>query len=74
MSTSGLHFALSSSTTRFGPRLGNLTLNRSGDAKVTLETPGLSASTSRGVIPHLSRDHYGATEVVKLVQVPWESL
>ncbi len=64
---------LTPSTTRFGPRLGNILLNRNEQSEVQIQTPNFLTSTSRGVIPHLSRDHYGSPGI-SWINVPFESL
>jgi hypothetical protein len=60
----------------FGPRLGTATLQRPGDSSVsvTVETPAMITSTSRGVVPHLSRDHQASAEAICWMNVPIESL
>ncbi|KAF8523658.1 hypothetical protein JB92DRAFT_3094001 [Gautieria morchelliformis] len=65
---------------KFSPRLGQLSVTRPGHdtpenrgGKVELLTPGLMASTTRGVIPHLTRDNVRRTPCVKWVHVPFES-
>ena len=60
--------------TPFGPRLGLLSLQREDGSVLQIETPGLITTTSRGVVPHLSRDHTSLTEAVRWVQLPFESL
>ncbi|KAJ7594090.1 tRNA-guanine(15) transglycosylase-like protein [Mycena floridula] len=52
---------------RFGPRIGSFALGNS-----TLDSPGIIASTSRGVVPHLSRDHY-ETKAIRWVNLPFET-
>ncbi|ETW77151.1 hypothetical protein HETIRDRAFT_65670 [Heterobasidion irregulare TC 32-1] len=56
----------------FGPRLGKLSLNRP-DAMLEILTPGIITSTSRGVVPHLSRDNTRATDAIRWVHVPFET-
>ena len=70
-----LTFDLSSSNppSDFGPRLGKLSLNRP-DATLEILTPGIITSTSRGVVPHLSRDNTRATDAIRWVHVPFETL
>ncbi|KXN87057.1 hypothetical protein AN958_09403 [Leucoagaricus sp. SymC.cos] len=70
----GMSFSLlTPPTTRFGPRLGTVLLKRPGStAEISIQTPSFLASTSRGVIPHLSRDHYGSTGI-RWVNLPFES-
>ncbi|EKM55646.1 uncharacterized protein PHACADRAFT_256420 [Phanerochaete carnosa HHB-10118-sp] len=59
----------------FGPRLGTVSVQRKDvDGTVEIKTPGLITTTSRGVVPHLSRDHTSFTEAVRWVQLPFESL
>lgn len=48
----------------FGPRIGRLTLARSGlvdvagsTSQIEIPTPNLWANTSRGVVSHLTRDN-----------------
>jgi queuine tRNA-ribosyltransferase len=89
MVPSTLSFTLSTPlppSTRFGPRLGILCLKRpnigpdphinvnNADVELKIDTPGLLIPTSRGVVPHLSRDHFRVTNAIKLVNVPFESL
>lgn len=59
----------------FGPRLGEVSIARSdGSTPLAVKTPGLIAATSRGVVPHLSRDHVRITKAIRWVHVPFESL
>lgn len=59
----------------FGPRLGSVSILREDDGPpLELKTPGLIATTSRGIVPHLSRDHVNLTESIRWVQLPFESL
>jgi hypothetical protein len=89
MSPSTFSFTLStplSPGTCFAPRLGTLCLKRPKighdaqinpidvDVELKIDTPGLLVPTSRGVVPHLSRDHYRVTNAIKLVNVPFETL
>ncbi|KAA1474474.1 tRNA-guanine transglycosylase [Dentipellis sp. KUC8613] len=60
----------------FGPRLGRATVQRAeSDEPITLDvlTPGLIASTSRGLVPHMSRDSVDQTAAIRWVHVPFES-
>lgn len=61
---------------QLGPRLGKLTLRRDdGQPAITMDTPNIMACTSRGVVPHLTRDHYvAAGDALSWVHVPFESL
>lgn len=82
----GFSFTLSTPPgTPFGPRLGTLCLKRTktghatdiqtnGDVELKIDTPGLLIPTSRGIVPHLSRDHCRLTNAIKLVNVPFETL
>ncbi|KAJ3567193.1 hypothetical protein NP233_g6528 [Leucocoprinus birnbaumii] len=70
---SNLSFSLlTPPTTRFGPRLGTFCFKRSEGSEIQIQTPGFLTSTSRGVIPHLSRDHY-ASSAIRWVNLPFES-
>ncbi|TFK35426.1 tRNA-guanine(15) transglycosylase-like protein [Crucibulum laeve] len=76
--TSGLHFSLlTPPSARFGPRLGTVVFKRPGCTTdqpfVTIPTPGLLTATSRGVVPHLSRDHHRKTQAIKWVHIPFET-
>ncbi|TFK18675.1 hypothetical protein FA15DRAFT_760512 [Coprinopsis marcescibilis] len=70
-----------SSSSKFGPRLGHVSLTRrdtadaSGKAtsRIDIQTPGVLTNTSRGVIPHLSRDNYPSHSALKWMNVPFES-
>ncbi|KAH7882484.1 hypothetical protein F5I97DRAFT_1910746 [Phlebopus sp. FC_14] len=77
-------FILKYSPKRFGPRLGQFRLERAmpettsvssntDDIVFEMDTPNIFVSTSRGVIPHLSRDHHLVTDAVKLINIPFES-
>ncbi|KAH9946347.1 tRNA-guanine(15) transglycosylase-like protein [Epithele typhae] len=59
---------------KFGPRTGRIRLDR-GDGSHVLdtETPALLIATSRGVVPHLTRDHVHLTTAIRHVQLPFES-
>lgn len=61
---------------QFGPRVGKVTLRRDGkQSTIVVDTPNIMASTSRGVVPHLSRDHcVAADEVLAWVHLQFESL
>ncbi|KAF8057003.1 tRNA-guanine(15) transglycosylase-like protein [Lyophyllum atratum] len=70
----GLQFTLAGTAQPcFGPRLGMLVLRRSNGIEIKLETPALLTSTSRGVVPHLSRDHARLTNAIGWVHVPFET-
>ena len=67
-----MHFSLTTKpASQHAARLGNVILNRSG---FPIPTPNLLTSTSRGVVPHLSRDHYDRTGAIRWVNVPFETL
>ncbi|KAH9951983.1 tRNA-guanine(15) transglycosylase-like protein [Amylocystis lapponica] len=67
-------FISSSALSGFVPRLGKVTIQRhDGSEPVQIETPALLAATSRGVVPHLSRDHVRSTRAIRWVHVPFES-
>ncbi|KAJ7115491.1 tRNA-guanine(15) transglycosylase-like protein [Mycena crocata] len=66
-----LSFSLTPSSC-FGPRTGTLTLRRHG-TNIVLSTPGLMAATSRGVVPHLSRDQYARSVALRWIHLPFES-
>ena len=78
-----LNFSLTSpNPTRYGPRIGNIILKRSRDLPddssqnhvLQILTPNLLTTTSRGVVPHISRDHYKLTDAILWVNVPFETL
>ncbi|KAI0327162.1 hypothetical protein GY45DRAFT_1327987 [Cubamyces sp. BRFM 1775] len=67
-------FTPSSPPPKFGPRTGTLTIKRDGDGALhKTETPALLTATSRGIVPHLSRDHVHRTRVIRHIQLPFES-
>ncbi|KAH9842883.1 tRNA-guanine(15) transglycosylase-like protein [Rhodofomes roseus] len=58
----------------FGPRLGEVNVQRQeGAARIAIKTPGMMTATSRGVVPHLSRDHVRLTRAICWVHVPFET-
>lgn len=75
-----LNFSLTSpNPTRYGPRIGNIILKRPRDppddgSHLQISTPNLISTTSRGVVPHISRDHYKLTDAILWVNVPFETL
>jgi hypothetical protein len=74
-STLSFHLSYPASASPFGPRLGRASLKRNNDSPaVEIDTPGLLTTTSRGVIPHLSRDHHRFTEAIRWVLIPFETL
>ncbi|KIM55774.1 hypothetical protein SCLCIDRAFT_288871 [Scleroderma citrinum Foug A] len=79
-----LSFNLTASCLEFGPRFGQITLSRpttvqdSGNpsfdvSPITIDTPNILVGTSRGVVPHLSRDHCNSAGAIKWINVPFES-
>ncbi|ESK95789.1 trna-guanine transglycosylase family protein [Moniliophthora roreri MCA 2997] len=58
-----------SSSSKFGPRVGQLTFK---DA-LTIPTPNILAPTSRGVVSHLSRDNLLRANSITWIHVPFES-
>ncbi|KDQ19073.1 hypothetical protein BOTBODRAFT_153991 [Botryobasidium botryosum FD-172 SS1] len=55
------------------PRLGRLSFVRAADKDIDIATPNFITSTSRGVVPHLSRDHVQKTSAIGWVHIPFES-
>ncbi|KAI6010129.1 hypothetical protein EDC04DRAFT_2581170 [Pisolithus marmoratus] len=81
-----LRFHLRTSWSRFAPRVGKITLaapqeecSTSTDipideaSSVTFDTPNILVGTSRGVVPHLSRDHCNSARAIRWINVPFES-
>ncbi|KZW00162.1 tRNA-guanine transglycosylase [Exidia glandulosa HHB12029] len=64
----------SSSSTATAGRLGTLLVTRPDGAQLDLETPNFLASTSRGAVPHLSRDHVLASSSTRGLHVTYDSL
>ncbi|KAL4073515.1 hypothetical protein J3A83DRAFT_4229091 [Scleroderma citrinum] len=71
-------------SSKFGPRFGRITLRQpmtaqdrsipSFDASdITIYTPNILVGTSRGVVPHLSRDHCNSAGAIRWINVPFES-
>ncbi|CAE6482821.1 unnamed protein product [Rhizoctonia solani] len=54
-------------------RTGTFILRRDDDSSVTLNTPGLMAPSSRGVIPHLSQDQLARVSHLGWIHVPFEN-
>ncbi|KZV84281.1 tRNA-guanine transglycosylase [Exidia glandulosa HHB12029] len=63
----------SSSTTATAGRLGTLLVTRPDGAQLDIETPNFLASTSRGAVPHLSRDHVLASSSTRGLHVTYDS-
>ncbi|KAI0713267.1 tRNA-guanine(15) transglycosylase-like protein [Earliella scabrosa] len=63
-----------SSSHKFGPRTGTVRIDRKhGIPLIQTSTPALFTATSRGIVPHLSRDHVHLTGAIRHIQVPFES-
>ena len=60
---------------KLAPRTGRITIDR-GDGTTVLQTdtPALLAASSRGIVPHLSRDAVRLTTAIQHIQLPFESL
>ncbi|KAI0362742.1 hypothetical protein OH77DRAFT_1417024 [Trametes cingulata] len=59
---------------KFGPRTGTLTIARDeGGTVQKTHTPAILTATSRGIVPHFSRDHLHLTRIIQHVQLPFES-
>ena len=75
-----LTFTLPPCIPKFGPRVGRVELARDGvsDAStstlITMDTPNTLVGTSRGVVPHFSRDHTDGSDAIRWLNVPFESL
>ncbi|KAI0791594.1 tRNA-guanine(15) transglycosylase-like protein [Irpex lacteus] len=62
------------STSTFTPRLGRLSLRRDDGPPVQdILTPALITATSRGIVPHLSRDNVAITAPVAWTQLYFET-
>lgn len=64
---------------QFGPRVGRLSLTRWSDGLrsnhvIDIPTPNFFIGTSRGAVPHLSRDHVRSANGISWINVPFESL
>ncbi|KAK2464954.1 hypothetical protein APHAL10511_003030 [Amanita phalloides] len=72
-----MHFTLitTPNASRHAPRLGKVILKRPTHSEkgCLFPTPNFLTSTSRGVVPHLSRDHHNRTEAIRWVNVPFET-
>ncbi|KAF8840077.1 hypothetical protein BDN67DRAFT_969122 [Paxillus ammoniavirescens] len=77
MGSTSLTFTLPPSVPRFSARLGKIVLTRptpdSDTVVIEMETPDILVGTSRGVIPHFSRDHCKSSDAIKWINVPFES-
>jgi hypothetical protein len=73
--TASLQFQLKDDAyPRFSPRLSEVILKRPGSVELSILTPGLITSTVRGLVPHLARDNMRATNAIRWVNVPFETL
>ncbi|TCD62658.1 hypothetical protein EIP91_006580 [Steccherinum ochraceum] len=75
MTSSILAFSLAQSdVAQFAPRLGLLSYRRdTATPAIEIKIPGAIATSSRGIIPHLSRDHVRSTGSIQWVNIPFES-
>jgi len=70
----------STSLGTFSPRVGKVILRREDPPSVSqatsieIETPAALTWTSRGIVPHLTRDHVAQSDSAGWVHVPFESL
>ncbi|KAG1867273.1 hypothetical protein DFJ58DRAFT_904531 [Suillus subalutaceus] len=62
---------------QFGPRVGRLCLTRPSDSPsnhvIDIQTPNFLIGTSRGAVPHFSRDHVHSAKGISWINVPFES-
>ncbi|KAG2140649.1 hypothetical protein DEU56DRAFT_797943 [Suillus clintonianus] len=62
---------------QFGPRVGRLCLTRPSDSPynhvIDTPTPNFLIGTSRGAVPHFSRDHVHSAHGISWINVPFES-
>lgn len=62
---------------QFGPRVGRLRLTRPSDSPsnhvIDIRTPNFLIGTSRGVVPHFSRDHVHSANGISWINVSFES-
>lgn len=62
---------------QFGPRVGRLCLTRPSDSPsnhvINIRTPNFLIGTSRGAVPHFSRDHVHSAKGISWINVPFES-
>lgn len=75
MSTLAFSLQDAESTSTFTPRLGRLSLRRDDGPPVQdILTPALITATSRGIVPHLSKDNVAITAPVAWTQLHFETL
>ena len=75
MSTLNFTVQNTEQTLPFAPRLGRLSLHRDeGPPVQDLLTPALITTTSRGIVPHLSRDNVAITTPIGWAQIHFETL
>ncbi|KAJ4473607.1 tRNA-guanine(15) transglycosylase-like protein [Lentinula aciculospora] len=58
----------SANGSKFVPRVAKLLIRQ-----IAIDTPGLLVCSSRGVVPHLSRDNVTRTKGIRWIHVPFES-
>ncbi|KAG1811866.1 tRNA-guanine(15) transglycosylase-like protein [Suillus subaureus] len=62
---------------QFGPRVGRLCLTRPSDSPsnhvIDIRTPNFLIGTSRGAVPHFSRDHVHSAKGISWINVSFES-
>ncbi|KAG2363941.1 tRNA-guanine(15) transglycosylase-like protein [Suillus spraguei] len=62
---------------QFGPRVGRLCLTRPSDSPsnhvIDIRTPNFLIGTSRGAVPHFSRDHVHSANGISWINVSFES-
>jgi hypothetical protein len=74
-----LTFTLPPCVPKFGSRAGRVVLARdsaggaSTSTLITMDTPNILVGTSRGVVPHFSRDHTVGSDAIQWLNVPFES-
>ncbi|KAI0083805.1 tRNA-guanine(15) transglycosylase-like protein [Irpex rosettiformis] len=74
MSTLNFTIQTAEPLSQFTPRLGRLSLHRhEGPPAQDILTPALITTTSRGIVPHLSRDNVVATSPIAWTQVHFET-
>ncbi|KAI1790759.1 tRNA-guanine(15) transglycosylase-like protein [Ganoderma leucocontextum] len=67
-------FTGSPSPGKYGPRTGRIHIDREdGTPIIHTDTPALLTATSRGIVPHLSRDNVHLTQAIRHLQLPFES-
>ncbi|KAF8714585.1 Queuine tRNA-ribosyltransferase, partial [Rhizoctonia solani] len=72
LSTVSFRVNSKSSSTPYS-RTGTFTLHRDDGGSVTINTPGLMAPSSRGVVPHLSQDQLARVPNLAWIHTPFEN-